>query len=142
MDFSKLNCSTSSYHNSTNTGPIYIFYTKKCNYFSRATRRNHSFLSKPQLKGCSDTLKLSGHVHCPVLYFMKYFKRIGKKERFSCNKNTNRNWNKIFFSAIISIERCPLMLFHVFEVRTKIWELHFTFSKFQPIHLKVTCLFI
>ena len=68
MDFSKLNCSTSSYHNSTNTGPIYIFYTKKCNYFSRATRRNHSFLSKPQLKGCSDTLKLSGHVHQPVLY--------------------------------------------------------------------------
>ena len=24
----------------------------KCNYFSRATRRNHSFLSQSQLKGC------------------------------------------------------------------------------------------
>ena len=45
IDFSKLNCSTSSYHISTNTGPIYMFCTKKCNYFSRATRRNHSFLS-------------------------------------------------------------------------------------------------
>ena len=68
MDFSKLNCSTSSYHISTNTGPIYMFFTKKCNYFSRATRRNHSFLSKLPLKGCFGTLKLSGHVHCPVLY--------------------------------------------------------------------------
>ena len=63
MDFPKLDSSTSSYNNSTNTGPIDKFFTKKCNYFSRATRRNHSFLSKPQLKGCSDTLKLSGHVH-------------------------------------------------------------------------------
>jgi hypothetical protein len=63
MDFPKLDSSTSSYNNSTNTGPIDKFLTKKCNYFSRATRRNHSFLSKPQLKGCSDTLKLSGHVH-------------------------------------------------------------------------------
>ena len=33
-DFSKLNCPTSSYHNSTNTGPIDMFFTKKCNYFS------------------------------------------------------------------------------------------------------------
>ena len=69
MDFPKLDCSTSSYNNSTNTGPIDKFFTKKCNYFSRATRRNHSFLSKPQLKGCSDTLELSGHVLLPVLYF-------------------------------------------------------------------------
>ena len=63
MDFPKLDCSTSSYNNSTNTGPIDKFFTKKCNYFSWATRWNHSFLSKPPLKGCSDTLKLSGHVH-------------------------------------------------------------------------------
>ena len=37
-DFSKLNCPTSSYHNSTNTGPIDMFFTKKCNYFSRGRR--------------------------------------------------------------------------------------------------------
>ena len=29
MDFSKLNCSTFSYHNSTNTGLIEMFFTKK-----------------------------------------------------------------------------------------------------------------
>ena len=67
MDFPKLDCSTSSYNNSTNTGPIDKFFTKKCNYFSWATRWNHSFLSKPPLKGCFGTLKLSGHVLCPVL---------------------------------------------------------------------------
>ena len=41
MDFPKLDCSTSSYNNSTNTGPIENFFTKKCNYFSWATRWNH-----------------------------------------------------------------------------------------------------
>ena len=46
-DFSKLNCPTSSYHNSTNTGPIDMFFTKKCNYFSRETRWNHPLLSQP-----------------------------------------------------------------------------------------------
>ena len=29
--FSKLDCSTSSYHNFTNSGPIDMFFTKKCN---------------------------------------------------------------------------------------------------------------
>ena len=48
MDFPKLDCSTSSYNNSTNTGPIDKFFTKKCNYFSWATRWNHSFLSQSQ----------------------------------------------------------------------------------------------
>ena len=48
MDFSKLNCSTSSYHNSTKTGPIDVFFTKKCNYFTWATRWNHPFLSQYQ----------------------------------------------------------------------------------------------
>ena len=38
MDFSKLDCSTSSFHNSTNTGLIDMFFTKKCNYFSRGRR--------------------------------------------------------------------------------------------------------
>ena len=46
-DFSKLNCLTPSYHNSTNTGPIDMFFTKKCNYFSRETRWNHPLLSQP-----------------------------------------------------------------------------------------------
>ena len=59
IDFSKLDCSTSSYHNSTNTGPIGMFFTKKCNYFSRATRWNHPFLSQPPLKGYFGTLKLT-----------------------------------------------------------------------------------
>ena len=48
MDFSKLDCSTSSYRNSTITGPIDIFFTKKCNYFSQAKRWNHSFLFHSQ----------------------------------------------------------------------------------------------
>ena len=64
MDFPKLDCSTSSYNNSTNTGPIDKFFTKKCNYFSWATRWNHSFLSKPPLKGCFGTLKLISHFIC------------------------------------------------------------------------------
>ena len=34
FNFSKLEFSTSSFHNSTNTGPIDMFFTKKCNYFS------------------------------------------------------------------------------------------------------------
>ena len=45
FDFSKIDYSTSSYHNSTIIGPVDMFYTKKCNYFSRATRWNHPFLS-------------------------------------------------------------------------------------------------
>ena len=56
--FSKLDGSTSSYHNSTNTGPIDMFFTKKCNYFSRGTRWNHPFLSQSQWKGCFGTLNL------------------------------------------------------------------------------------
>ena len=47
MAFSKLDFLTSSYHNFTNTGPIYMFFTKKCNYFSRETRWNHPLLSQP-----------------------------------------------------------------------------------------------
>ena len=47
MAFSKLDFLTSSYHNSTNTGPIDMFFTKKCNYFSRETRWNHPLLSQP-----------------------------------------------------------------------------------------------
>ena len=45
-DFSKLNCLTPSYHNSTNTEPIDMFFTKKFNYFSQETRWNHPFLSQ------------------------------------------------------------------------------------------------
>ena len=45
FEFSKIDFSTSSYHNSTIIGPIDMFFTKKCNYFSRATRWNHPFLS-------------------------------------------------------------------------------------------------
>ena len=52
FEFSKLEFLTSSYHNSNYTEPIDMIFTKKCNYFSRATRRNHSFLSQSQLKGC------------------------------------------------------------------------------------------
>ena len=44
-DFSKRNCP--SYHNSTNTGPIDMFFTKKCNYFSQVTRWNQPLLSQP-----------------------------------------------------------------------------------------------
>ena len=47
MAFSNLDFLTSSYHNSTNTGPIDMFFTKKCNYFSRETRWNHPLLSQP-----------------------------------------------------------------------------------------------
>ena len=48
FEFSKLDFLTSSYHNSINTGPIDMIFTKKCNYFSWATRWNHSFLSQSQ----------------------------------------------------------------------------------------------
>ena len=56
MNFSKLDCSTSSYHNSTNTGPIDMIFTKKCNYFSWGTRWDHPFLSQSQYKGCFGSL--------------------------------------------------------------------------------------
>ena len=36
MDFSKLDFSTSSYHNSTNFGPVCIFFIKNQHYFSPA----------------------------------------------------------------------------------------------------------
>ena len=45
FEFSKFDYSTSSYHNSTNIGPIDMFFTKKHNYFSWETRWNHPFLS-------------------------------------------------------------------------------------------------
>ena len=48
MDFFKFDCSTSSYHNSTNTRLIDMFFTKKCNYFSRGTIWDHPFLSQAQ----------------------------------------------------------------------------------------------
>ena len=46
MDFSKLDFLTSFYHNSTNNGPIEMFFTKKCNYFSWERRWNHPFESQ------------------------------------------------------------------------------------------------
>ena len=46
--FSKLDFLSSSFHNSTNTGPIYMFFTKKCNHISQTTRWSHSFLSQSQ----------------------------------------------------------------------------------------------
>ena len=61
-------CSTSSFHNSTNTGPIYMFFTKTCNYFSQATRWNHQFLSQPPLKGCFGTLKLTDGFYWHWMY--------------------------------------------------------------------------
>ena len=46
-----VNCSkhdflTSSFYNSTKTGPFDMFFTKKCNYFSWRTRWNHPFWSQ------------------------------------------------------------------------------------------------
>ena len=46
IDFSKLDFSTLSYHNSTNNGPTDMFFTKKCNYFSWERRWNNSILSQ------------------------------------------------------------------------------------------------
>ena len=69
--------STSSYHNSTNIGAIDMFFTKKCNYFSQATRWNHSFLSQSHLKWCSGTLnsyfyqKNNGHFQTQLLNFIQ-----------------------------------------------------------------------
>ena len=60
MDFSKFDFSTSSYHNSTNNGPIDMFFTKKCNYFSRERRWNNSILSQTPLKGSNCNFKLTG----------------------------------------------------------------------------------
>ena len=69
MDFSKLDFSTSSYHISTNTGPIDMFFTKKYNYFSRETRWNHPFLYQSQRKGCNCSLKLTSDFICRRLYY-------------------------------------------------------------------------
>ena len=48
FEFSELDFSNSSCRNSINTGPIDMISTTKCNYFSLATRWNHSFLSPSQ----------------------------------------------------------------------------------------------
>ena len=50
-----LDFSTSSYHNSTNTRTIDMFFTKKCIYFSQETRWN-PFLSQSQRKVCNCTI--------------------------------------------------------------------------------------
>ena len=46
IDFSKLDFSTSSYHNFVNIGPNDMFFTKKCNYFSQERRWTNSILSQ------------------------------------------------------------------------------------------------
>ena len=43
------------HHNSTNAGPIDMFFTKKYSYFSWETRWNYPFLFQPPLKGCFGT---------------------------------------------------------------------------------------
>ena len=68
FEFSKLDFLTSSYHNSTNTGPIDMIFTEKCNYFSRGTRWDHPFLSQSQRKGCNCSLKLTSDFICHRLY--------------------------------------------------------------------------
>ena len=45
-----------------------MFFTKKCNYFSQATRWNQSFLSQSPLKGCFGTLKLTDGIYWHWLY--------------------------------------------------------------------------
>ena len=47
-------CSISAYYNSTNTEPINMFFTKKCNYFSQATR---SLISKKNLLLATEILR-------------------------------------------------------------------------------------
>ena len=74
MDFSKLDFSTSSSHNSTNTGPIDMFFTKKYNYFSQETRWNHPFLSQTPLKRCFGSLKLtSGFIWPSSLDYLLWY---------------------------------------------------------------------
>ena len=46
FDFFKLDFSTSFHNYSTFTGPINMFFTKKCNYFSRGTKWDYPFLSQ------------------------------------------------------------------------------------------------
>ena len=50
--FSNFDFSTSSYRNTTISGPIDMFFTKKSNYFSRETRWNFLFLAQTPLKRC------------------------------------------------------------------------------------------
>ena len=45
-----------------------MFFTKKWNYFSWATRWNHPFLSQLPLKGCFGTLKLTDGFYWHWLY--------------------------------------------------------------------------
>ena len=64
----KLDCSTCSYHNSTNTGLIDMFFTKKCNYFSQGRKWECLILSQIPLRGRYLTSKLKGEFLLPVLY--------------------------------------------------------------------------
>ena len=57
-----------------------MFFTKKCNYFSRATRWNHPFLSQPPLKGCFGTLKLTDGFYWHWLYLNNNWPRGDYKE--------------------------------------------------------------
>ena len=77
MDFFKLDCSTSSYHNSTNTGLIDMFFTKKCNYFSRGRRWECLILSQIPLRGRYLTSKLKGEFWLPVLHQLKLGQKLG-----------------------------------------------------------------
>ena len=45
-----------------------MFFTKKYNYFSRETRRNHPFLSQSPMKGCNCSLKMTSGFICRRLY--------------------------------------------------------------------------
>ena len=67
--FSKLDCSTSSYHNSTNTGPIDMFFTKKYNYFSQEKKMDQS---QSPIKGCNCSLKMTSDFICHRLYLGFY----------------------------------------------------------------------
>jgi len=48
FELSKLDCSTSFYHNSTNTGPIDMFFTKNSLLFTGNKKESSIFVSVPQ----------------------------------------------------------------------------------------------
>ena len=112
FEFSKLDFPTSSYHNSTNTGLIDMFFTKKYNYFSQATRWSHLFLSLPPLKGCFGTLKLTDEFYWHWLYIYKsgnwyyenhalYYNAFMRKHRFS--KIKFADWITIYIFIIYEL---------------------------------------
>ena len=70
-----------------------MFFTKKYNYFSQATRWNHPYLSQSPLKGCFGTSKLTDGFICHRLYkFKKILIPIVRSAFWKFQVSSLNNW--------------------------------------------------